>query len=67
MRLLLGSLLLVSAFAYDFDPKNKGDLLYELKKEVITKISKGLTPMEPYTNRLTGTCSRLIYGDQCPK
>ena len=24
MRLLLGSLLLVSAFAYDFDPKNPG-------------------------------------------
>ena len=62
MRVIIGAIATWALFFSDYDLKFAENLLYELKKTVIIKVSQGLSPLESYSNKLTGTRSELVYG-----
>ena len=42
-------------------------LLHDLKMAALSKVVKGLSPLEPFTEKLTGRKFEWVYGVQKPK
>ena len=67
MRYISGFIAGVLISHYGFRTDIPQRLLHDLKMAALSKVVKGLSPLEPFAEKLTGRKSEFIYGVQKPK
>ena len=67
MRYISGFIAGVLVSHYGFRTDIPHRLLHDLKMAALSKVVKGLSPLEPFTEKLTGRKFEWVYGAQKPK
>ncbi len=66
MRYVSGFIMGVLVSHYGFRTDIPQLILHDIKMAALSKVAKGLTPLEPFVEKLTGKKSEFIYGAQKP-